>query len=434
MEWLDQRLKELKLGLLRLSPFLAFSLENLKIRYVDEDHPGYITVRGDEIRVYRNSQQLDEKSFALVTIKAAIHAIMAHGLRAQRLLRIYGNNEVTRDLARFAAEVVAYRLYPQRLKARVFALDSEFLDQFFGPRKIEWRKSSMEELFKALLDQLPTINLQVVKAKIEGNTGRMIEDLEEGAKISAEGDSEKQTEEGSGKSKSGSGLLGDLDAKIEEAEKRLERVASLAHTFGHWAGKDESDEIRQFVEELLRGKHLPWNTILRRWLYGTLQRHFKTTWKRESRKVPDLLPGHEKFGVRVIVAVDVSGSIPDEEYGKFCREVLGVAKAIGEVIFVTWDAKAKNWGSVRHERDMIRSKNEVTGYGGTKITSLKPVLEELRITTNDVLIVLTDGRFYEAENEVQQFLREIKAKKVLVTTDVTHEGFDKVIKMEVRNA
>ena len=101
---------------------------------------------------------------------------------------------------------------------------------------------------------------------------------------------------------------------------------------------------------------------------------------------------------------------------------------------MTWDAKAKNWGPVRHEGDMIRTKNEVTGYGGTKITSLKPVLEELRITTNDVLIVLTDGRFYEAENEVQQFLRMIKAKKVLVTTDVNHEGFDKVIKMEVKYA
>ena len=433
MEWLDQRLKELKLGLLRLSPFLAFSLENLKIRYVDEDHPGYITVRGDEIRVYRNSQQLDEKSFALVTIKAAIHAIMAHGLRAQRLLRIYGNNEVTRDLARFAAEVVAYRLYPQRLKARVFALDSEFLDQFFGSRKIEWRKSSMEELFKALLDQLPTINLQVMMTKIEGKTGRMIEDLEEGAKGSAEGDSGKQTEEGSGRSKSGSGLLEDLDAKIEEAEKRLERVASLAHTFGHWAGTDESDEIRKLIEELLKEKPLPWHQILRRYLLGTYQKFFKTTWKRESRKVPDL-PGYERFGVRTIVAVDVSFSIDDIEYTKFCREVLEIGRRAGEVRFVCWDTKAIDYGVVNSLSDMRRRKDDVRGYGGTSIMCLKPVLENLRLTSNDVLIVLTDGRVNEKSDVVVQFLKQFKAHKILVTNDYELPGFDKVIKMEVKYA
>ena len=174
---------------------------------------------------------------------------------------------------------------------------------------------------------------------------------------------------------------------------------------------------------------MPWNVLLRRYLQGTYQRFFKTSWKRESRKVPDMLPGYERFGNRTIVAVDVSGSISDEEYATFCREVLGIARVVSEVVFVCWDVKAKSYGVVRNIRDMERKSDDVSGYGGTKVTCLSPILKDLRVGSNDVLIILTDGHFYETEEEVGKFMKSVKAVKVLVTTDKTHKGFDMVIRL-----
>ena len=48
----------------------------------------------------------------------------------------------------------------------------------------------------------------------------------------------------------------------------------------------------------------------------------------------------------------------------------------------------------------------------------------------DLLIILTDGAWYEGADEVRAFLGSLRCKKILVTTNYVHEGFDKVIKVE----
>jgi predicted metal-dependent peptidase len=103
---------------------------------------------------------------------------------------------------------------------------------------------------------------------------------------------------------------------------------------------------------------------------------------------------------------------------------------MGEVRFVCWDVKAKDYGPVRTKRDMLIRRDEVSGYGGTKIISLKPILEELRTGPADILIVLTDGAWYEDPDEVRAFVGSLRCKKILVTTNYVHDGFDKVIKVE----
>ena len=215
------------------------------------------------------------------------------------------------------------------------------------------------------------------------------------------------------------------------AEKRLANVIMRTINFSKLsAGTEESEEIRKLLEEFLKRKPLPWYKILRRYLQLHFARQFKATYKIPSRKHRDL-PGLEMYGrPRTFVAVDVSGSIDDEDYSRFCREVLAIAKAMGEVRFVCWDVKAKDYGPVRTKRDMLIRRDEVSGYGGTKITSLKPILDELRVGPADLLIVLTDGAWYEGPEEIREFLGSLRCRKILVTTNYVHDGFDKVIKVE----
>jgi len=437
-----ERLNELKIALLRKSPFFAFALDQMRVEVIPDDDPRYVTVKGvGRLRIYRNVQKLDDKDFAFRVVKAIVHSLMAHGPRAKKMLRKFGDNEVNRYLARFAADVVAYRLMPQSLKARM-KIDERWLDDIY--LRLDWKTASFEELFAYFFEvvELDALILERVKEQIDDvdqfmdtDTGKDSQESEERGDGGDSGNEEDQ--DGEGKSDDGSSFGEDsrlpveidLDQMIDESERLLKKVAAMSMNFGRWAGTDESTGIRKLMEDVLREKPLPWNVILRRHLMGTYQRFFKTSWKRENRKVPEL-PGYERFGTRTVVAVDVSFSISDEEYSRFCKEVLEIAKRAGEVRLICWDTAAKDYGPVKSYSEMRRKK--ASGYGGTEITCLRPVLEKLRLTSNDVLIVLTDGRVNEDDNEVKRFMEELRAHKILVTDDWELPGFDKVIKMEVR--
>ncbi len=350
MEDVFERLKGLKVALFRRSPFLAFSLDSLKVERVDEDDPRYITVRGDTMRIYRNSQQLSDKDFAVRTIKSIIHGVMGHGYRVRKLYKKYGQNEITRGVAIIAANIVAWRLFPYRLRSDAFNFSEEILNRIF--KSFDWKGASMEELFRYLIGEskiLPAVFEKLNVEKMVENSE--IEDVGFDGSVGEEGKDDESVKDF------------DLDGVIEAVEDRLKKIAAMTQNFGRLAGVEESNEIRKLVDDLLRERPLPWNVILRRHLQGTYQRFFTTSWRRESRKVPDMLPGHHRYGNRTIVAVDVSGSISDFEYARFCREILGVAKVVGEVVFVCWDVKAKNYGVVKNVNDMVRKRDEVSGYG-----------------------------------------------------------------------
>ena len=441
----EDRIKEFKSYLMRRSPFLAFSLDELKVIYVDDDDPRYITVKGDEIRVYRNAEKLSDPEFAYAILRAVIHGIFYHGLRANRLIRELGLSkgpqlakDVVKDVARLSADIVAWRMMPQRIKS-LFGFNEMVLKDFIGE---DWKVLSMEDIFWRLVQVVPAkaIVIDLLKAKagdniiedLEGEEGRGKEGKGEG---NGDGTSNKSKEDGRRGQKSKGEGRGEDDYSesrlFEIAEKRLANVIMRTINFSQLsAGTEESEEIRKLLEEFLKRKPLPWYKILRRYLQIHFAKQFKTTYKIPSRKHRDL-PGLEMYGKpRTLVAVDVSGSIDDEDYSRFCREVLAIAKAMGEVHFICWDVKAKDYGPVRTKRDMLIRRDEVSGYGGTKITSLRPILDELRVSPADLLIVLTDGAWYEGPEEIRAFLGSLRCKKVLVTTNYVHDGFDKVIKVE----
>jgi hypothetical protein len=77
-----------------------------------------------------------------------------------------------------------------------------------------------------------------------------------------------------------------------------------------------------------------------------------------------------------------------------------------------------------------RAGKEVSGYGGTVVSSLKPVLDELKVKSGDLLIILTDGEWREGEMESKEFIERYKCGKVLVTTGRKREGFDLVVEVK----
>jgi len=102
-----------------------------------------------------------------------------------------------------------------------------------------------------------------------------------------------------------------------------------------------------------------------------------------------------------------------------------------EGYFVCWDTKAANYGRIKNMSDLKRrAGKEVSGYGGTVVSSLKPVLDELRVGAGDLLVVLSDGEWREGEDEAREFIRRYKCSKMLVTTRHKRGGFDLVVEVK----
>jgi hypothetical protein len=414
--------KALRVALFRKSPFLAFSLDQMDISYVDEDNPKYVKVIGKEIVIYRNALNLEKSQFAAYMIKAIIHSVLYHSLRARRLYRRLGFDKQVerlilgvakavdaipitfRDIARVAAEIVAWRIFPRRLRSVGFRFDEDFLKTLLGD---DWEGDSMEQIFFKLLGELSKNEslLQVLVSQA-------------GHDVFDEGELTKDGVE-------------DLEEAISEAERRLVKVASITENFSKLAGLEESTGIRKLIEDILKQKPLPWDVLLRRFLGGHYRKQFKSTWKYVSRKHPEL-PGYEMYNrPRLIAAVDVSGSIDDEEYSKFCREVMRMVRLGMDGRFICWDTKAKDYGSIKNISDLKRrAGKDVTGYGGTTVTCLKPVLDGLRVKSGDLLIVLSDGEWRESDDEAREFIKRYNCSKILVTTKYRHEGFDLVVEVK----
>jgi len=422
MEELMNLVRSLRIALYRKSPFLAFALDNMTITYVDDDNPKRITVSGKEIRIYKNAVNIDAREFAIYMVKALIHSVLYHSLRAARLYRRLGFDKemerlvlgiakavdaipVTfRDIARVAAEIVAWRIFPKRLRGVAFKFDEGFLRKLLGD---DWEGDSMENIFYKLLNELSK-NAMTIKVLVDA-AGYDVFDENFG----------REPENGE-----------DLDEMISDAERRLVKVAAMTDNFTKNAGLEESTAIRKLIDDILKQRPLPWHILLRRFLEGHYRKQFKTTWKYVSRKHPEL-PGYEMFNKpRLIAAVDVSGSIDDGEYSKFCREVLKMVKLGMEGHFVCWDTKAVDYGIIRVIGDMKRRAEEVKGYGGTVVSCLAPVLDGLKVKAGDLLIVLSDGEWYESDDEAQRFIRRYNCSKILVTTKYKHGGFDLVVEVK----
>jgi hypothetical protein len=425
MQELADLIKSLRIALFRKSPFLAFALDQMEIEYVDEDNPKYVKVAGKNIVIYRSALSLEKPQFATYIIKALIHAVLYHSLRARKLYRQLGYDKemeslimriakkadtvpaIFRDLARVSAEIVAWRLFPNRLRTIAYQFNEDFLRNLLGD---DWEGDSMEIIFFKLLGKLP--EMATVLPILVKQAGHNVFDDEELVEKEVGRDGES------------------LDDEIREAEARLLKVASITENFSKLAGLEESTGIRKLVEDILKQKPLPWHVLLRRFLEGYYRKQFKTTWKYVSRKHPEL-PGYEMFNhPRLIAAVDVSGSIDDREYSKFCREVMRMVRLGMEGYFVCWDTKAVNYGRIKNISDLKRrAGKDVSGYGGTVVSSLKPVLDGLKVRGGDLLIILTDGDWREGEREAKDFIGRYKCSKVLVTTGRKHDGFDLVVEV-----
>lgn len=147
---------------------------------------------------------------------------------------------------------------------------------------------------------------------------------------------------------------------------------------------------------------LPWNLYLKK-LMGTVESNKKKTITRRNRRQPNRLDlrgelrGHK---AEIAVALDISGSISDEEFKQAIREVLNIVKNYNhEITIIECDNEIRRAYKVKSVKDI---KDRINTRGGTKFT---PVFEYSNNKKFNLLVYFTDG---EGEGKLQVMPRGYK--------------------------
>lgn len=149
-------------------------------------------------------------------------------------------------------------------------------------------------------------------------------------------------------------------------------------------------DIQIFLDNLLDPK-LPWQRILQKYLQTYAKNDH--TWKRPNRRffpkhhLPSL---HSEALLNLAVAVDISGSVSDEEFKQMVSEISSILRMMkpDKITIVQFDTEIKSVNEVRNLQELMAVK--FTGRGGTRIG---PVLDWAKTTKPQLLMVFTDGGF-----------------------------------------
>lgn len=209
-------------------------------------------------------------------------------------------------------------------------------------------------------------------------------------------------------------LLEEKDETQEDDSKNdnIEKQYNASKTHDLWDESIEADEetLKDFTQKIaalsekasvpihiqgmlkeLRGRkaQIPWNIYLKK-LMGTLEGDKKKTITRRSRRQPNRLDlrgelrGHT---AKITLAIDISGSISDEEFYGAVREVFNIVRTYKhEITLIECDTEIRQVYKIKSTNN-IRKRS--SAGGGTKFS---PVFNYVNNTDTNILIYFTDGK------------------------------------------
>jgi len=209
-----------------------------------------------------------------------------------------------------------------------------------------------------------------------------------------------------------------LEADKDEAEddsnkdEKIETDYNPEKTHDIWEDSSDIDEktLKEFTEKSIDNSQksnipnylesmisslknckgeLPWNLYLKR-LMGAVESNKKKTITRRNRRQPDRLDLRGQLRshkAKVAVALDISGSISDEEFNQAIKEVLSIVKNYNhEITIIECDNQIRRVYKVKSVKDI---KDRMDIRGGTKFT---PVFEYANNNKVNLLVYFTDGK------------------------------------------
>lgn len=156
-------------------------------------------------------------------------------------------------------------------------------------------------------------------------------------------------------------------------------------------------QLQAIIEALLKDKPrvFDWKAKFRRMLGTEIEVKFKKTYHRESKRFLGN-PGLKfKKRIKILVAVDTSGSVSNKELAEFFAEIHHIYKAGAAVKVIEFDAKIHGEWDYKGDHKQIK----ITGRGGTNFV---PPIEYYRNHKKEytMFVLFTDGGAPTEELEV----------------------------------
>ena len=182
--------------------------------------------------------------------------------------------------------------------------------------------------------------------------------------------------------------------------KDFKKALVEAKTFAEMRGKLNAG-IKKILEDYIDGT-INWKNLLRRKLLKEIITDY--TYSRCSKRslaCGFYLPDVVKENVKICVAVDVSGSISDDDYKAFLGEIIEMKRSHRhiEINFLQWDTEVMKDTIITGNEDVKDIKlMERNGYGGTEASCIKKYLDKQGKKVNS-LYILSDGFIEDIEEK-----------------------------------
>lgn len=185
------------------------------------------------------------------------------------------------------------------------------------------------------------------------------------------------------------GLSDAEKAQLEKAiDQALRQGKMLATRLGGGVPREILDTLTPTVD---------WRAVMREFISSTCSGRDESTWRRPSRRwvsqdiyMPSLIS--ESMG-RIVVAIDTSGSIANDELGAFLGELRSICESVKPegLDLLYWDTKV-----AQHEKydvggfDSLLTITRPKGGGGTNPSCITAYMREHK-SIPECAVILTDG-------------------------------------------
>lgn len=183
--------------------------------------------------------------------------------------------------------------------------------------------------------------------------------------------------------------------KREDPEEVREMLRLFVKTVVAGIPQEDRDKLpvhqRERIEELLKPPGIRWQDVLRRYT-GSIPDGFQKTKTRLNRRQPERwdVSGRKRGRtVRLVIALDTSGSMTPEMITRVFREIFGILKHVHhEITVIECDMMIQRVYKVRSEKDVSP---EIEGRGGTSFRPVIDYINEDGRFRDAVLVYFTDG-------------------------------------------
>ena len=358
-----EKLTTARVGLLLKAPFFGNMATRMRLVEADDWCPTAATNGRDFYYNTKFIEKLSEKKLEFLFGHEILHCILDHfgrvGSRDRMLSNIaqdYAVNQILVD-ERIGEKITEVKIcYDSKYRGKAW---EEIYDELY--EKAE--KIPMDQLLKQLGDVLD-------------------EHIKEGdGQGQGEGDGDK---DGKGRP----------TISKEEAQKIKDEIkqAMIQSAAAAGAGKVPAG-IQRMIKNLTEPK-MDWRTLVRQEIQSIVRNDYSFTRpNRKSMHSGAILPGmKEATTIDVAIAIDMSGSIGDEDATAFLSEIKGIMDQYEDFAISLWcfDTEVYNFQKITHDNSDDLVNYEPQGGGGTDFEVNWTFMEENGIQPKK-FIMFTDG-------------------------------------------